>query len=75
MNVVFRLARVLLRLLGSSAPPMPPFGEARLRFRILPHDLDLNFHVNNARYLSFMDLGRVDLMGRLGLFRFAFRGR
>jgi len=40
-----------------------------LRFRVWPHDLDLNMHMNNARYLSLMDLGRVDLICRSDLLR------
>lgn len=39
----------------------------RVRFRVLPNDLDLNFHMNNGRYLSIMDLGRFDLIYRSGL--------
>lgn len=42
--------------------------EQELKFRTWPHDLDLNFHMNNGRYLTLMDLGRVQLMIRLGLF-------
>ncbi len=33
-------------------------------FRVLPSDLDLNFHMNNARYFAWMDIGRLDLMRR-----------
>ena len=38
-----------------------------LSFRVLPNDLDLNMHMNNGRYLSIMDLGRFDIMYRIGL--------
>lgn len=31
-------------------------------FRVTPFDLDLNFHMNNGRFFSVMDLGRFDLM-------------
>jgi YbgC/YbaW family acyl-CoA thioester hydrolase len=75
MNLLLRLLLVLIRARHYRAGAFPPLGEARLTFRILPTDLDFNLHVNNARYLSFMDLGRVDLLNRLGLLRFAFRGR
>lgn len=40
-----------------------------LSFRAWPHDLDINLHVNNGRYLTLMDLGRVQLMLRLGMGR------
>jgi acyl-CoA thioesterase FadM len=42
-----------------------------LHFHVLPNDLDLNQHMNNGRYLSIMDLGRIDLMTRIGLFTLA----
>lgn len=42
--------------------------EQRLSFRTWPHDLDINLHMNNGRYLTLMDLGRMQLMARLGLF-------
>ena len=38
-----------------------------MAFRVLPNDCDINFHMNNGRYLSFMDLGRVHLMAQTGL--------
>ena len=37
-------------------------------FRVLPSDLDLNFHMNNARYFAWMDIGRLDLLSRSGMF-------
>ncbi|MDR3527593.1 MAG: thioesterase family protein [Rhizomicrobium sp.] len=48
---------------------LPLFGESRLPFRVLPGDLDYNIHMNNARYLALMDVGRVDLILRTGLWR------
>lgn len=41
--------------------------ESRVVFRVMPNDCDINFHMNNGRYLSFMDLGRVHLMKQSGL--------
>jgi len=35
-----------------------------VRTRIYPNDLDLNLHVNNGRYLTLCDLGRVDMFVR-----------
>ena len=46
-----------------------PLGESVLRFRVWPNDLDLNIHMNSGRYLSFNDIGRVDLLLRMKLFR------
>jgi acyl-CoA thioesterase FadM len=45
-----------------------PTESSELNFRVLPHDLDLNMHMNNGRYLTIMDLGRMDLMMRSGMF-------
>ena len=40
-----------------------------LDFRVWPHDLDIALHMNNGRYLTLMDLGRLDVMVRSGLWR------
>ena len=45
----------------------PPFDVSRLTFRVWPNDLDVNLHMNNGRYLTVFDLGRMDLMVRMGL--------
>jgi len=37
----------------------------------MPQDLDLNLHVNNGRYLTFADLGRMDWFIRTGCFQAA----
>jgi acyl-CoA thioesterase FadM len=46
-----------------------------LRFRVWPTDLDLSLHMNNGRYLTLMDLGRLDFMVRTGLWRPLLRHR
>lgn len=38
-----------------------------ISFRVWPTDLDANIHMNNGRYLSIMDLGRLDYMARIGM--------
>jgi len=43
--------------------------ESVVRFTVLPNDCDLNFHLNAGRFLSFMDVARMDLLGRTGLLR------
>lgn len=65
MNLYLRLLWLLLRLpfvrrAGLLAP-------SRLTLRVWPTDCDLNFHMNNGRYLTFMDLGRVHLLAQMGL--------
>jgi acyl-CoA thioesterase FadM len=47
--------------------PLAPLGvldEDHLRMRVWPNDIDLNLHLNNARYLNLMDYGRVHLLAR-----------
>lgn len=65
MNLIFRLIWVVLtaRLRGS----MDVLNEGRFRLRCWPNDLDSNLHMNNGRYLTIMDLGRLDLILRSGL--------
>ncbi|PWC39688.1 thioesterase family protein [Azospirillum sp. TSO35-2] len=69
MNLIFRLIAVALAAIvaawrGRRAGLLDP---AALRFRVWPTDLDINLHMTNARYFSVMDLGRTDLMIRVGL--------
>ena len=68
MNLWLRLLWLLLtaRWRGPLSLPREP---STLRFRVWPHDLDLSFHLNNGRYLTLMDLGRLDVMVRSGLWR------
>jgi len=37
--------------------------------RVWPDELDINIHMNNAKYLSVMDLGRTDWIVRTGAWR------
>ena len=65
---------VLLRLIKATInsmfrPRIEPLDEAVLTMRAWPNDLDLNLHVNSGRYLSFMDIGRVDLLTRMQILR------
>lgn len=65
MNLLLRLLLVLWR--AWRAPRLAPLAESVVPFRVLPTDLDLNRHMNNGRYLTLMDLGRVDLIVRSGM--------
>lgn len=67
MNLLFRLLYVLLGSLRR--PRLGPLDESVIRLRVLPNDLDTNLHLNNGRFLTLMDLGRVDLLVRLGVVR------
>ena len=65
MNLLFRMLRVFVTALFRSRIGL--LDSSGLRFWVLPTDLDINLHMNNARYLSFMDLGRTDLLLRAGM--------
>ena len=45
----------------------------RVSIRIWPNDLDTNLHVNNGRYLTLADLGRLDWFVRTGAYQTAKR--
>ena len=51
------------------APRLPLTGEHVSHHRCLPGDLDLAWELNNGRTLTMMDLGRMPLFERTGLFR------
>jgi acyl-CoA thioesterase FadM len=67
MNRLLRLWWVMLR--ARRAALLAPTEVGRVPFRVLPNDLDVQRHMNNGVYLSLMDLGRVDLMVRSGVWR------
>lgn len=48
-------------------PKLDLTAVSRIGFRVWPTDVDLLMHMNNGRYLSYMDLGRVDLIERTGV--------
>ena len=73
MNLYLRLLILLFRLIG--LPRKGPLEESRVAFRVLPNDCDINFHMNNGRYLSFMDLGRMHFVAQIGLLRVILRRR
>jgi acyl-CoA thioesterase FadM len=68
MNLYFRLIWLLLTL-----PWLPkqvdPLAQTTLTMHVMPNDLDVYGHVNNGRYLSIMDLGRLHLMAVTGLLK------
>lgn len=69
MNLFLRLVWILIK--RARTPRSHPLEPLRVRSRALPNDLDFNMHVNNGRYLSFADLGRVDWFVRSGCLQVA----
>lgn len=72
MNLYLRLLYMVLSSFfkGKIAHAL---DESSLGFMVLPNDLDLNGHMNNGRYLTIMDLGRMDFVLRLGLAGYVMR--
>lgn len=65
MNLLLRLFYLLLTVRQRSTVGV--LGPCTSHFKTLPNDLDVLRHMNNGRYFSIMDLARVDLMTRSGL--------
>lgn len=65
MSLILRYLYSILKALRS--PALQPLDEGVVRLRVWPFDLDPNLHLNNGRFLSLMDLGRMDLVVRCGL--------
>jgi len=63
LAVVLRARRTARRL----GPRLDPGDVSRIPMRVLPNDLDLIGHMNNGVYLTVLDLGRMDLMVRSGM--------
>lgn len=72
MNLYLRVLIVFIR--SFFKPRLTDImGHSILHFRVLPNDLDVNGHMNNGRYTTIMDLGRLDLILRNGLMRVMFK--
>jgi acyl-CoA thioesterase FadM len=69
MYPLFRLIKVSAA--GVAGKSLGPLDTSRIRFMVWPNDIDTNWHMNNGRYLTLMDLGRWDLALRTGLVRAA----
>jgi acyl-CoA thioesterase FadM len=65
MNLIFRLIRIVIAAL--LRPRLGLTDTSEVRLRVWPNDLDFNLHMNNGRYFTVMDLGRIDLMIRTGV--------
>jgi acyl-CoA thioesterase FadM len=72
MNLYFRLLKIILLWIVFPVR-RGILDETVVRFRVWPNDLDLNFHMNNGRYLTLLDLGRLDLLMHNGSIRHLFK--
>jgi acyl-CoA thioesterase FadM len=71
MNLILRFWRIIIQALFRRH--IGVFEDSIVYFRVLPHDLDFNLHMTNSRYLSVMDLARVDRLVRTGLGKLVFQ--
>lgn len=65
MNRWLRLLWFMLAV--RSRARVPPLGPCRTPFRVWPTDLDVFRHMNNGIYLTIMDIARLDLLTRSGV--------
>lgn len=63
--VLFRLIKTIF--LASFKPRTDVLDQALVTMRVWPNDLDLNMHASSGRYVSFMDVGRINLLARMRL--------
>jgi len=73
MRMYIRLLHIILVALSRKSD-LPYDGESVLHFTVMPWDCVVQF-MGNDRYHAFMDLGRVDLLMRLGAWEPIIRGR
>jgi acyl-CoA thioesterase FadM len=72
MNLIFRMLWVLIRSLFCARIEDNRFV-SEFSLHVLPNDIDINFHMNNGRYLTICDLNRVDIFARSGLLKAMFK--
>ena len=65
MNLYIRFIKLIFKIIF--AKKRSPLDKSVLIFRAWPLDCDIYFHLTNARYPAFMDLGRTLLLGQAGI--------
>ena len=73
MNLYLRLLWTFVKALF--APRLAVGESVELRLRVLPNDLDINGHMNNARYLALVDLALITFFIRTGFARLCIRNK
>jgi acyl-CoA thioesterase FadM len=70
--------RIPLLAIRQRLRPLPRIGvleEDTVRMRVWPNDIDFNFHLNNSRFLTCMDYGRIHLLAATGILDHVVRRR
>ena len=65
MHMLFRT--ILHAWISRFGAPVGHYDVVSTRFRVLPTDLDILWHMNNGVYLSIFDIGRFDMLRRNGV--------
>lgn len=73
MNLYFRMIIVFFKIWFG--PKKSWKEESVLSFRVYPFDCDINLHLTSARYIGLTDLGRIHIVGQMGIFRSAMKLR
>jgi acyl-CoA thioesterase FadM len=74
-NSFVRIPLIVLRQFIAPLPRIAPLEADVLNLRVWPNDVDFNLHLNNARFLSVMDYGRIRLLARHGTLELVFKAR
>ncbi|WP_052045915.1 acyl-CoA thioesterase [Candidatus Paracaedibacter symbiosus] len=75
MNLYIRLLILYVKSFFSRTKSVHIKETTSINLTVLPNDLDLNWHMNNGRYLTIMDLGRIDYMMKTGLLKVILRNK
>jgi acyl-CoA thioesterase FadM len=71
MAVLLRLLFAIFR--SRFRRPVGILDDCVIAMRVWPNDLDLNMHITSGRYLSMMDIGRVEILARTRMLRRALK--
>lgn len=52
---------------GLTQPQVTAAQTVSSAFRVLPHDIDINMHLNNGRYMQIFDVNRMEFLIRTGV--------
>jgi acyl-CoA thioesterase FadM len=75
INSFVRLPLLAIRQYVRPLPRIGVLDEDRVAMRVWPNDIDFNFHLNNSRYLTYMDYGRIRMLAAAGILGFAVKRR
>lgn len=73
MKLFGRAAPMVVR--ASRQPRVPATEAIATQFRVMPHDIDINRHLNNGRYLQWIDVNRAEWLIRTGMLAVIRRNR